>query len=279
VIARPVRASRQHYDRGRGPTPCRGVAQPAAIRRPASAATSDPYTAGMLRTVMATRYVTPFREGGSLPGLCEADDDGLYVVKFHGAGQGPKALVAEVIAGELGRALGILVPEQVLVELDPALGAAEAHWRSRSSWTARPGRTSASTSFPARWRTRRPSGPGRILPSGRDRLVRRARHEPGSKRPEREPADWHGRVYCIDHGAALFAHHRWEDPAAQARRPFPWIADHVLLRSRRRSRRRTPRLASLVTPRLLEGIVAEVPDVWLAGDPRSPPSPRTGPPT
>src|ERR1035437_6747134 len=80
---------------------------------------------GMLRTVTATRYVTPFREGGSLPGLCEADDDGLYVVKFRGAGQGPKALAAEVIAGELGRALGLLVPEQVLVELDLAIAAGE----------------------------------------------------------------------------------------------------------------------------------------------------------
>src|SRR5215212_485879 len=75
-----------------------------------------------LRTVRATKYVTPFREGGSLPGLVEAEDDGLYVVKFKGAAQGPKALVAEVIAGELGRALGLRVPELVLVEIDPLLG-------------------------------------------------------------------------------------------------------------------------------------------------------------
>src|ERR671936_1360700 len=79
----------------------------------------------VLRTVTATRYVTPLREGGSLPGLVEADDDGLYVLKFRGAGQGPKALAAEVVAGELARALGLPVPELVLVELDPALGAAE----------------------------------------------------------------------------------------------------------------------------------------------------------
>src|SRR5215212_7541088 len=77
---------------------------------------------GSLRTVRATKYVTPFREGGSLPGLVEADDDGLYVVKFRGAAQGPRALVAEVIAGELGRALGLRVPELVLVEIDPLLG-------------------------------------------------------------------------------------------------------------------------------------------------------------
>ena len=78
-----------------------------------------------LRSVAATRYVTPLREGGSLPGLVEADDDGLYVLKFRGAGQGIKALVAEIVAGELARALGLAVPEIVLMEVDPALGAAE----------------------------------------------------------------------------------------------------------------------------------------------------------
>src|ERR1700712_5486921 len=78
-----------------------------------------------LRTVRATRYVLPLREGGSMPGLCEADDDGLYVIKFRGAGQGPLALVAEVIVGEHARALGFPMPEQVLAELDPALGRAE----------------------------------------------------------------------------------------------------------------------------------------------------------
>ncbi len=79
----------------------------------------------MMRTVIATRYVTPLREGGSLPGLVEADDDGLYVVKFRGAGQGPRALVAEWLAGELARAIGLAVPDLVAVEVDPALGDAE----------------------------------------------------------------------------------------------------------------------------------------------------------
>ena len=79
----------------------------------------------MPRTVTATRYVTPLREGGSLPAIVEADDDGLYVLKFRGAGQGPKALIAELVAGEIGRALGLLVPEIVLARLDPVLGRAE----------------------------------------------------------------------------------------------------------------------------------------------------------
>ena len=79
----------------------------------------------MLRTVTVTRYVTPLREGGSLPAIMEADDDGLYVVKFRGAGQGPRALIAEIVAGEIGRALGLSVPEIVLVDLDPTLGRSE----------------------------------------------------------------------------------------------------------------------------------------------------------
>src|SRR3954452_25247807 len=84
----------------------------------------EPTTAA-LRAVRATRYVTPLREGGSMPGLVEGDDDGLYVVKFRGAGQGPKALIAEVLVGELGRALGLRVPDLVLVDVDPTLAAAE----------------------------------------------------------------------------------------------------------------------------------------------------------
>src|SRR5918997_573153 len=79
----------------------------------------------MPRTVTATRYVTPLREGGSLPAIVEADDDGLYVVKFRGAGQGRKALIAELIAGEIGRSLGLRVPEIVLVDVDPALARSE----------------------------------------------------------------------------------------------------------------------------------------------------------
>ena len=121
-----------------------------------------------LRTVAATRYVTPLREGGSLPGLLEADDDGLYVVKFRGAGQGTRALVAEMIAGELARALGLPIPEQAIVEIDPALGAAEPDPEIQELIVASPGENlgmdflpSAATYSPAagwtptrRWRLR-----------------------------------------------------------------------------------------------------------------------------
>lgn len=93
--------------------------------RTAPAGRAVGYFASVMRTVVATRYVTPPREGGSLPGLVEADDDGLYVVKFRGAGQGPRALVAEWIAGELGRAIGLTVPDLVAIEIDASLGDAE----------------------------------------------------------------------------------------------------------------------------------------------------------
>ena len=105
----------------------------------------------------ATRYVTPLREGGSLPGIVEADDDGLYVLKFRGAGQGPKALAAEIVAGELARGLGLPVPELVLIELDPALGNAEPDPEIQELIAASAGSTSASTSCPARCPTTRPS--------------------------------------------------------------------------------------------------------------------------
>src|SRR6266436_10316865 len=92
-----------------------------------------------LRTVRATRYVTPLREGGSLPAIVEADDDGLYVLKFRGAGQGTKSLIAELVAGELGRALGLPVPEIVFMELDPVLGRSEPDYEIRSLIKASPG--------------------------------------------------------------------------------------------------------------------------------------------
>src|SRR2546429_9384801 len=93
----------------------------------------------MLRTTTATRYVTPLREGGSLPAIVEADDDGLYVLKFRGAGQGPKALIAELVAGEIARALGLPVPEIVFVTLDPVLGRSEAHFEIKNLITSSAG--------------------------------------------------------------------------------------------------------------------------------------------
>ena len=124
----------------------------------------------MIRTVAATRYVTPLREGGSMPGLVEADDDGLYVLKFRGAGQGPKALVAELVAGELARAVGLPVPEIVFVELDPQLGRAEPDPEIQELIDASGG-PQRRARLPARLahRTRRPPATARRRPSSRPR--------------------------------------------------------------------------------------------------------------
>jgi hypothetical protein len=220
-----------------------------------------------LRIVRASRYVTPFREGGSLPGLCEADDDGLYVVKFHGAGQGPKALVAELIAGELARALGLPVPELVLVELDPALGAGEALWEVRELLERSPGINLGVDFLPGSLPFAPAVGP-RPTPTDAAAIVW---FDAFVMNPDRSARNvnlltWHGRTYCIDHGAALYAHHRWDHPAEHARGPFPRIADHVLLPLAASIPDADQRLAPLVTPALLRGIVGTVPEAWLAGE-------------
>ena len=128
------------------------------------------------RSVTATRYVTPLREGGSMPGLVEADDDGLYVLKFRGAGQGPRALVAELVAGELGRALGLDVPEIVIIDLDADLGRAEPDPEIQELIAASGGRNVGLDFLPGgaavRARRGRPAGAG---PRRGDRVVRRAR--------------------------------------------------------------------------------------------------------
>ena len=184
-----------------------------------------------LRSVAATRYVTPLREGGSLPGLVEADDDGLYVLKFRGAGQGIKALVAEVIAGELARTLGLAVPEIVLMEVDPALGAAEPDPEIQDLITgSRRAPTSRSTSCPASLPYTPAAG---FQPSAElaaevvwlDALVSNVDRTP------RNPnlLVWHERLWLIDHGAALYFHHRDWSPEVDAPKPFAGIADHVLL--------------------------------------------------
>ena len=141
----------------------------------------------VLRTVTATRYVTPLREGGSLPGIVEADDDGLYVLKFRGAGQGPKALAAEIVAGELARALGLPVPELVLIELDPALGDAEPDPEIQELIAASGGINLGVDFLPGSlpYDPTQPAGPGAV---GRRRLARRARDQRRPHAAQPEPA-------------------------------------------------------------------------------------------
>ena len=223
-----------------------------------------------MRTVIATRYVTPLREGGSLPGLVEADDDGLYVVKFRGAGQGPRALVAEWLAGELGRAIGLAVPDLVGVEVDPALGDAEPDEEIHDLVNASGGLNfgmdflpGALTFNPAAATAREVIDPDFAADViWLDALV---------TNPDRSAQNpnllvWHGRPWLIDHGAALYVHHTWRDPDEHARRPFERIGAHVLLPYAGSIEAADGRHAARIDGALLIDLVDAIPDAWLPHD-------------
>jgi len=224
-----------------------------------------------MRTVTATRYVTPLREGGSLPGLVEADDDGLYVVKFRGAGQGPRALVAEWLAGELARAIGLAVPDLVAVDLDPALGAAEPDEEVHDLLAASEGLNLGMDFLPGAL-TFNPvvaATNGGIDPDVAadvvwlDALV---------TNPDRTAVNpnllvWHGRPWLIDHGAALYIHHTWRDPDTHARGAFPRIVDHVLLPFASSIEAADRRNAARIDDDLVMDLAAALPDLWLPDDP------------
>jgi hypothetical protein len=221
-----------------------------------------------LRTVRATRYVTPFREGGSLPGLVEADDDGLYVVKFTGAAQGPRALVAEILAGELGRALGLPVPDLVLVDVDPAIGGAESNYWVRELLERSPGINVGLDFLPGSL-TFDPRADGAPDPDLAADIVWFDALVTNTDRSPRNPniLAWHRRLWLIDHGASLFVHHTWGDPDRHAHRPLATIRDHVLLPFAGPLGDAHLRLAPLVTEDLLREIAALAPDAWLPASP------------
>jgi hypothetical protein len=218
-----------------------------------------------VRTVRATRYVTPLREGGSLPGLVEADDDGLYVLKFRGAGQGPKALLAEIVAGELGRAAGLPVPELVLVELDPELGHAEPDPEIQDLIGASGGRNVGMDFLPGSL-TYNPAaepGPAPELAAGvvwLDALTTNVDRSPQNP----NLLMWHGNLWLIDHGAALYLQHAWEDPPAEAERPFPVIRNHVLLPVAGSIEEADARLAPKLDDATVDRVLGLVPDDWFA---------------
>jgi hypothetical protein len=218
--------------------------------------------ARVLRSVTATRYVTPLREGGSLPGLVEADDDGLYVLKFRGAGQGPRALAAEVVAGELARGLGLPVPELVLVELDPALGAAEPDPEIQDLIAASAGLNLGVDFLPGATAYLPAQPPAPELAADVvwfDALVTNVDRTPRNPNLLR----WHGDLWLIDHGAALYAFHGAE-PVARARAGFAAIRDHVLLGAAGSVLEADARLAGRADP---EAAAALVPDGWADGLP------------
>ena len=223
-----------------------------------------------MRTVIATRYVTPLREGGSLPGLVEADDDGLYVVKFRGAGQGPRALVAEWLAGEIARAIGLAVPDLVGVEVDPALGDAEPDEEIHDLVNASGGLNFGMDFLPGALTFNPAAATARELvdPGFAADLVW---FDAFVTNPDRSPQNpnllvWHGRPWLIDHGAALYVHHTWRDPDEHARRPFERIAAHVLLPYAGSIEAADARQAARIDEGLLAGLVDAVPDSWLPDD-------------
>ncbi len=222
-----------------------------------------------MRTVVATRYVTPLREGGSLPAIVEADDSGLYVVKFRAAGQGPKALVAEIVAGGLAAAAGLRVPERVLVEVGVALGRNEPDGEIRDLLKGSVGLNAGLDYLPGSATFDPVAGPA---PSSEeasaivwfDAFVTNVDRTPRNA----NLLTWHRQLWLIDHGASLYFHHAWERADAAWRTPFPAVRDHVLLPWATQLRAVGERLAPRLGPDAVARVLAEVPDDWLAGEPR-----------
>lgn len=221
-------------------------------------------TLSMLRTVIATRYVTPLREGGSLPAIVEADDDGMYVLKFRGAGQGPKALIAELVAGELGRALGLPVPELVFVELDPVLSNAEPDPEIQELLKASAGLNLALDYLPGSLAFVPAVAPP-IEPALAAKVVWFDAFVTNVDRTPRNPnlLLWHRKLWLIDHGAALYFQHTWNDPETRSRTTFPQIKDHILIPFASSITEIDQPLRERLTSEVLIDIVAQIPESWL----------------
>lgn len=229
-----------------------------------------------VRMVRCTRYVTPLREGGSLPAIMEADDDGLYVVKFRGAGQGPKALVAELIAAAIGRLLDLPVPETVLVDLDPALGMAEPDPEIQELLERSSGLNVGIDYLPGSLPLGAPVGSGVSAELAAD-VVWFDAFLTNVDRTPRNPnlLLWHRQLWLIDHGATIYTQHGWSDDlkaiAASAGARFAAIRDHVLLPIAGSIREADAHLAPRLSPDLMREVVAAVPDALLDGTPFSSP--------
>ncbi|HEX4203489.1 MAG TPA: HipA family kinase [Ktedonobacteraceae bacterium] len=221
----------------------------------------------MLRTLTATRYVTPLREGGSLPAIVEADDDGLYVLKFRGAGQGPKSLIAELVAGEIARALALPVPEIVFVEVDGVLGRSEPDFEIQALLKASAGLNLALDFLPGSLTFEARDGAA-LDPLLVSSIVWFDAYMTNVDRTVRNTnmLFWHKRLLLIDHGAALYFHHIDGDYLARSRTPFAQIKDHVLLPFASALLEADARLKPLLTAPKLQEIVEMIPASWLADD-------------
>lgn len=220
-----------------------------------------------LRHVSVTRYVTPLREGGSLPAIVEADDGFLYVLKFRGAGQGVKALIAEVISGEIARALGLRVPEIVFAHLDPAFGRTEPDEEIQDLLRASEGLNlglhylSGAITFDPLVNPVDATLASQIvwldcLVTNVDRTARNT-----------NMLIWHKELWLIDHGASLYFHHAGQPWEAQSQRPFAPVKDHVLLPKATELESVDAAFRAILSPERIRAIVDLVPDAWLQGDP------------
>ncbi|MFB6847106.1 HipA family kinase [Streptomyces sp. NPDC056373] len=220
----------------------------------------------MLKEVIATRFIAPLREGGSLPGLVEADDLGTYVLKFTGAGQGRKTLVAEVVCGELARRLGLRMPRLVTVELDPDLGLGEPEEQVQSLLRSSGGTNlgmdflSGALGFDPLAFPVSPEEAGRVV--WFDALINNV------DRSWRNPnlLRWRGELWLVDHGATMIWHHNWPGVQASAARPYD-ASDHALASFAPDVASAAAELAPLVTEDLLAEVTAQIPDTWLTDEP------------
>jgi hypothetical protein len=222
----------------------------------------------MIRTARATRYVVPLREGGSLPAIVEADDLGLYVVKFRGAGQGILALIAELLAGEIGRALGLRVPEIIFIDIDPALGRNEPDYEIRQLLKASTGMNLALDYLP---------GSTMFDPAARDKAATEEASmlvwfDAYTQNIDRTPRNanllvWHRKLYPIDHGAALFFHHDWPSREKKIAAPFVEIERHILLPWAKEIAQAAKTAHERLTEPVLRGIVEMVPEAWFEAIP------------
>ena len=217
-----------------------------------------------LRSIQVTRYVTPLREGGSLPAIMEGDDGFLYVLKFRGAGQGAKALNAEIIGGELARAAGLKVPEIVFADLDPAYGRSEPDEEIQDLLKASAGLnlglhflSGAVTYDPVSYQVD-PLLASKIVwldafLTNVDRTVRNT-----------NMLIWKNELWLIDHGASLYFHHSWQNWKEQSEKPFIQIKDHVLLPFANRIDEADLFMRKSITTELIKHITGLVPQSWLA---------------
>ena len=222
----------------------------------------------MIRTVAATRYVAPLREGGSLPAVVEADDGRQYVLKFRGAGQGRKALIAELVAGEIGHALGMPIPEIVFIELDPALGRSEPDPEIQDLISASAGLNLGLAYLPGALAFEPLAAPLAALQLATT-IVWFDAYITNVDRTARNTNMLllHRQLWLIDHGASLYVHYTWAEYLARSRGTFPQIKDHVLLRYADDLAAADASLSRRLNHALIQTIVELIPASWLDGEP------------